>query len=181
MQVYLVGGAVRDRLLGRAVGERDWVVVGATPAELTAQGYTAVGKDFPVFLHPQSKEEYALARQERIGDRGGIIGLPGAFLGAVAALFAVGTGMAAAMDLHLTVAAKEAVSIHVKWALFTTVALLLLAVWRGAGSAQNSRPSWLFLLVLFAATAALIETGYRGGQNVYRFGVGVERVAPSGS
>jgi tRNA nucleotidyltransferase (CCA-adding enzyme) len=63
--VYLVGGAVRDRLLGRAVGERDWVVVGATPAELTAQGYTAVGKDFPVFLHPQSKEEYALARQER--------------------------------------------------------------------------------------------------------------------
>jgi tRNA nucleotidyltransferase (CCA-adding enzyme) len=65
MQVYLVGGAVRDRLLGRAVGERDWVVVGATPAELTAQGYTAVGKDFPVFLHPQTKEEYALARQER--------------------------------------------------------------------------------------------------------------------
>jgi tRNA nucleotidyltransferase (CCA-adding enzyme) len=65
MQVYLVGGAVRDRLLGRAVGERDWVVVGATPDELTAQGYAPVGKDFPVFLHPQSKEEYALARQER--------------------------------------------------------------------------------------------------------------------
>src|SRR5580658_9879526 len=65
MQVYLVGGAVRDRLLGRPVGERDWVVVGATPAELTAQGFTPVGKDFPVFLHPQSKEEYALARQER--------------------------------------------------------------------------------------------------------------------
>ncbi|HEY6457751.1 MAG TPA: multifunctional CCA addition/repair protein [Steroidobacteraceae bacterium] len=65
MQVYLVGGAVRDRLLGRAVGERDWVVVGATPDELIAQGYTPVGKDFPVFLHPQSKEEYALARQER--------------------------------------------------------------------------------------------------------------------
>ena len=65
MQVYLVGGAVRDGLLGRAIGERDWVVVGATPAELTAQGYTAVGKDFPVFLHPQSREEYALARQER--------------------------------------------------------------------------------------------------------------------
>ena len=57
MQVYLVGGAVRDRLLGRAVGERDWVVVGATPAELTAQGYAAVGKDFPVFLHPQTKEK----------------------------------------------------------------------------------------------------------------------------
>ena len=65
MQVYLVGGAVRDRLLGRAIRERDWVVVGATPAELTGQGYTPVGKDFPVFLHPQSREEYALARQER--------------------------------------------------------------------------------------------------------------------
>ena len=65
MRVYLVGGAVRDRLLGRAVGERDWVVVGATPAELTGEGYTPVGKDFPVFLHPKSKEEYALARQER--------------------------------------------------------------------------------------------------------------------
>jgi uncharacterized membrane protein len=69
----------------------------------------------------------------------------------------------------------------VKWALFTTVALLLLAVWRGAGSAQNSRPSWLFILLLLAATGALIETGYRGGQNVYRFGVGVERDAPPGS
>ncbi|HTC51408.1 MAG TPA: multifunctional CCA addition/repair protein [Steroidobacteraceae bacterium] len=63
--MYLVGGAVRDRLLGRPVGERDWVVVGATPEELTAQGYTPVGKDFPVFLHPQTKEEYALARLER--------------------------------------------------------------------------------------------------------------------
>ena len=102
-------------------------------------------------------------------------------LGAIAALFAIGTGMAAVLDLHLAVAAKEAVSIHVKWALFTSVELLLLAVWRGAGNAQNSRPSWLFLLVLLAATAALIETGYRGGQNVYRFGVGVERAAPSGS
>jgi uncharacterized membrane protein len=110
-----------------------------------------------------------------------VVGTWNLCLGAIAALFAVGTGMAAVLDLHLAVAAKEAVSIHVKWALFTSVALLLLAVWRGAGSAQNSRPSWLFLLVLFAATAALIETGYRGGQNVYRFGVGVERTAPSGS
>ena len=65
MQVYLVGGAVRDRLLGRAVSERDWVVVGATPAELERAGYLPVGRDFPVFLHPQTKEEYALARTER--------------------------------------------------------------------------------------------------------------------
>jgi len=65
MQVYLVGGAVRDELLGRTVGERDWVVVGATPAELERLGYRAVGRDFPVFLHPETHEEYALARLER--------------------------------------------------------------------------------------------------------------------
>ena len=65
MQVYLVGGAVRDQLLGRAVRERDWVVVGATPAELERAGYRAVGREFPVFLHPQTQEEYALARLER--------------------------------------------------------------------------------------------------------------------
>ena len=65
MQVYLVGGAVRDRLLGRAVHERDWVVVGATPAELERAGFIPVGRDFPVFLHPRTKEEHALARLER--------------------------------------------------------------------------------------------------------------------
>jgi tRNA nucleotidyltransferase (CCA-adding enzyme) len=65
MQVYLVGGAVRDELLGRAVHERDWVVVGATPEAMAAQGYRPVGRDFPVFLHPGSNEEYALARLER--------------------------------------------------------------------------------------------------------------------
>jgi tRNA nucleotidyltransferase (CCA-adding enzyme) len=65
MQVYLVGGAVRDRLLGREVSERDWVVVGATPAELERAGYIPVGRDFPVFLHPKTKEEHALARLER--------------------------------------------------------------------------------------------------------------------
>jgi tRNA nucleotidyltransferase (CCA-adding enzyme) len=65
MRVYLVGGAVRDRLLGRPVRERDFVVVGATPADLLGQGYTQVGKDFPVFLHPETRDEYALARTER--------------------------------------------------------------------------------------------------------------------
>ncbi len=65
MQVYLVGGAVRDERLGIPVNERDWCVVGATPADLTDQGYKQVGKDFPVFLHPESGEEYALARTER--------------------------------------------------------------------------------------------------------------------
>ena len=65
MKTYLVGGAVRDRLLGLPVREQDWVVVGATPAELTALGYRPVGKDFPVFLHPETQEEHALARTER--------------------------------------------------------------------------------------------------------------------
>ena len=65
MQTYLVGGAVRDALLGLPVKDRDWVVVGATPEQLLAQGYLPVGRDFPVFLHPQTREEYALARTER--------------------------------------------------------------------------------------------------------------------
>lgn len=73
MEVYLVGGAVRDRLLGRPVHERDWVVVGARPEELERDGFVPVGREFPVFLHPQSHEEYALARTERkvgLGYRG---------------------------------------------------------------------------------------------------------------
>lgn len=65
MQRYLVGGAVRDQLLNIAVYDKDWVVVGSTPQDLLDQGYTAVGKDFPVFLHPQTKQEHALARTER--------------------------------------------------------------------------------------------------------------------
>ncbi len=70
MKTYLVGGAVRDRLLGLPVQERDWVVTGATPAELAALGYKPVGKDFPVFLHPETGEEHALARTERKTGKG---------------------------------------------------------------------------------------------------------------
>jgi tRNA nucleotidyltransferase (CCA-adding enzyme) len=79
MKIYLVGGAVRDELLGRpgnpgnagdAGGDRDWVVVGASPEAMLAAGYLPVGKDFPVFLHPATREEYALARTERKTARG---------------------------------------------------------------------------------------------------------------
>ena len=70
MQIYLVGGAVRDALLGLPVKDRDWVVVGSTPEAMTAQGFVPVGRDFPVFLHPQTHEEYALARTERKTARG---------------------------------------------------------------------------------------------------------------
>lgn len=70
MKIYMVGGAVRDKLLGLKVADHDWVVVGATPEALTAQGFLPVGKDFPVFLHPHTREEYALARTERNTARG---------------------------------------------------------------------------------------------------------------
>ncbi|ARS50756.1 multifunctional CCA addition/repair protein [Ectopseudomonas hydrolytica] len=70
MQIYKVGGAVRDRLLGRPVSEVDWVVVGASAEQMLALGYRPVGADFPVFLHPQTGEEYALARTERKSGRG---------------------------------------------------------------------------------------------------------------
>lgn len=70
MQIYMVGSAVRDKLLGRPVNDRDWVVVGATPEQMLALGYLPVGRDFPVFLHPETREEYALARTERKSGRG---------------------------------------------------------------------------------------------------------------
>ena len=70
MQTYRVGGAVRDALLGRAVNDHDWVVVGATPEQMMDAGFLPIGKDFPVFLHPETREEYALARTERKTARG---------------------------------------------------------------------------------------------------------------
>jgi len=70
MKIYRVGGSVRDELLGHAVADRDYVVVGATPEAMRALGFRGVGRDFPVFLHPQTHEEYALARTERKSGRG---------------------------------------------------------------------------------------------------------------
>ena len=70
MEIYLVGGAVRDKLLGKPGKDNDWVVVGSTPQEMEAKKFKAIGKDFPVFLHPQTKEEYALARTERKAGKG---------------------------------------------------------------------------------------------------------------
>jgi tRNA nucleotidyltransferase (CCA-adding enzyme) len=70
MEIFTVGGAIRDELLGLPVQDRDYVVVGSSPEEMLARGFKPVGKDFPVFLHPQSRAEYALARTERkIGPR----------------------------------------------------------------------------------------------------------------
>jgi uncharacterized membrane protein len=114
-----------------------------------------------------------LLRQERHAAILATVGTWNLCLGAVAALFGLATGLAAVIDLHVGLAARQAISLHVKWAIFTSLALVLLAVWRGAGVAQESRPSWLFTVILVAATAALVVTGYRGGENVYAYGIGV--------
>ncbi len=105
-----------------------------------------------------------------------IVGTWNLCLGSVAALFALATGLAAVLDLHVSPAAHLAISVHLKWAIFSTLMLVLLSVWRGAGTAQASRPSWIFLVILTVAAASLTVTGYRGGQNVYRYGVGVHAV-----
>jgi len=103
----------------------------------------------------------------------GIVGTWNLCLGTLAALFALATGLAAVLGLEVSAAAHLAISIHLRWAIFTTLMLVLLSVWRGAGNAQEARPSWIFLAVLTVAAASMIMTGYRGGQNVYRYGVGV--------
>lgn len=101
--------------------------------------------------------------------------------GAVAALFALGSGIAALIGLHAGAAAHRAISLHAKLALLTSMMLVLLAVWRGAGSAQSARPSGLFLGLLLAASMLLAATGYRGDVNVYHYGVGVAaRAEPFG-
>jgi uncharacterized membrane protein len=96
-------------------------------------------------------------------------------MGALAALVALATGLAAVLDLQVGAAALAAIAAHVKWAMFTSLALILTAVWRGAGNAQQSRPTGFFLLVFMVTCLALAVTGYHGGQNVYRYGIGVER------
>jgi uncharacterized membrane protein len=118
-----------------------------------------------------------LLRSETLASTAATVGTWNLCLGAVAALFALATGLGAVLDLDVSAAAREAISQHMKWAMFTTLMLLLLAVWRGAGAAPGSRPSWIFIVVLLAATAALGVTGYRGGKNVYDYGVGVRRIA----
>lgn len=131
---------------------------------------------FPLALVVTATVLLSTARILRREDHSATLAMVGTWnlcLGAVAAMFALATGLAAVVGLHVGLAAHQSISLHLKWAIFSTVALLLLAVWRGAGGAQNSRPSWIFILLLAMMTAALIVTGYRGGENVYRHGVGV--------
>jgi uncharacterized membrane protein len=118
-----------------------------------------------------------LLRSESLAATLATVGTWNLCLGAAAAVFALGTGLGAVLNLDVGAAARHAISLHTKWAMLTTLMLLLLAVWRGAGVAQTSRPSWVFLIVLFAASAALVFTGYRGGKNVFEYAIGVKKIA----
>jgi uncharacterized membrane protein len=135
---------------------------------------------FPIALVLSATALLLAARWLRNESLAGTVATVGTWnlcLGAGAALVALATGLAAVLDLDVSDAARHAISIHVKWAMFTTLLLVLLAVWRGAGTASRSRPSWIFLIVLIAAGAALSFTAYRGGMNVYEYGVGVKKIA----
>jgi uncharacterized membrane protein len=117
-----------------------------------------------------------LARLPRLESRARTLSIVGTWnlcMGTAAAVLALASGLAAVMHLQVGADARLAISLHLKWAFFATLLLVLLSVWRGAGTASDSRPSWVFLVVLSAAAASLAVTGYRGGQNVYRYGVGV--------
>jgi uncharacterized membrane protein len=118
-----------------------------------------------------------LLRSDTLAGTLAIVGTWNLVLGAIAAVVALATGLSAVLDLDVSAPVHQAIGLHLRWALFTTLVLILLAVWRGAGTAQSSRPSWVFLIVLIAAAAALIFTGYRGGKNVYEYGVGVKKIA----
>ena len=136
---------------------------------------------FPLALSVTGASLLVAARrvkQERLAATLGLVGTWNLCLGGVAVIFALATGLAAVVNLHVDAAAHLAIAVHLRWAVCSSLLLVLSAVWRGAGSAPQSRPSWIFLAVLLAATAALIVTGYHGGENVYRYAVGVERMQP---
>jgi uncharacterized membrane protein len=142
-------------------------------------GWHPIVVHFPLALVVVSAVSLLAARLLRHEHRSATLATVGTWnlcLGALAALVALGTGLAATIHLQVGPEVHQAISLHLKWAVFTTLLVMLLAVWRGAGTAQESRPSGIFLAVLIAATAALIVTGYRGGQNVYRYGVGVHSI-----
>jgi uncharacterized membrane protein len=139
-------------------------------------GWHPVAVHFPLALIVTAALALSLARVLRGGSTAGTLAIVGTWnlcLGAVTVFVALATGLAAVIGLHVDSAARQAISVHVKSAVVTTLLVTLIAVWRGAGTAANSRPSWFFVLMLWLATSALIVTGYRGGQNVYRHGVGV--------
>lgn len=143
-------------------------------------GWHPVVVHFPIALTLTAGLSLILARLVRpqsLAETLATVGTWNLCAGAATALFALATGLAGVLDLSVGAAAHAAISTHVKWAIFTSMALLLTSVWRGAGTPSRSRPSWLFVIVLSAVCAALILTGLFGADNVYRYGVGVEHTA----
>jgi uncharacterized membrane protein len=114
-----------------------------------------------------------LIRASRAASMLAVVGTWNFGAGAIAILVALGTGIGAIWNLHLAAAARAAVNLHVKWAFFTALAVLLLAVWRIFAADPDSKPSWLFLILISGAVAAVLVTGFHGGENVYRYGIGV--------
>jgi uncharacterized membrane protein len=136
-------------------------------------GWHPVIVHFPLALIVTAACSLSVARVLRASRTAETLAIVGTWtlgIGAVGLLFALGTGLAAVVDLHVGAAAHQAIASHVKSAILTAVLVLSAAVWRGAGAAEKARPSWGFMLVMWVATSSLIVTGYRGGQNVYRFG-----------
>lgn len=131
---------------------------------------------FPLALIVTATALLSGARLLRAAPHGAVLATVGTWnlvLGAVAVYVALGSGLAAAMELKVSVAAHLALNAHVKSAMLSTLLVTAVGVWRGVGAAPTSRPSRLFLVLLWCTTASLIVTGYRGGQNVYRYGIGV--------
>jgi uncharacterized membrane protein len=144
---------------------------------LTLQpGWHPVIVHFPLALIITATVCLTLAASRPLQRHGGTLALVGTWnlcMGAVMLFIALGTGLAAALDLHVGAAAHAAITAHVKSAILTTLLVLLAALWRGLGVAPTARPSALFTLLLWLAAASLVVTGYRGGQNVYRYAIGV--------
>ena len=139
-------------------------------------GWHPIVVHFPLALIVTATASLSAARilrSERLASSLATLGTWNLCLGAVGVFLALGTGLAAAIGLNIDAAAHQAIAMHVKSAVLTTILVLLVSVWRGAGSLAGSRPGWGFLLLLWLATGALTVTGYRGGQNVYRYGIGV--------
>lgn len=136
---------------------------------------------FPLALIVVAAISLTLARllpRARLAQTLATVGTWNLCIGGVLLFVALGTGLAAAVGLQIGAAARTAVSSHVKAAVVSTLLVLLATVWRGVGNAPESRPSTLLLVVVWAATLGLTVTGYRGGQNVYRYGIGVMQDAP---
>jgi uncharacterized membrane protein len=143
---------------------------------ISAPEWHPIAVHFPLALTVTAAFLLTAACVRRLARHGAALATVGTWnlcLGAIGAVVALGTGLAAMVSIHVDPTARAAVALHIKWAMFTAMALVLLAVWRGAGNASDAKPSRVFLIALWGVTAALIFTGYRGGQNVYRYGVAV--------